>query len=499
MSHILDFSDHAALFQEQTGGKGVNLSRLFQAGFPVPPGFCVTADAYRCFMAADGLTERIVELVAELCYDDPDALDRQTAAIRQFIVAAPMPAEISTQIATAYAGLGDGAFVAVRSSGTAEDLADASFAGQHDTYLDVVGAEEVIDAVRRCWASLWTTRATGYRKHHDFDHAAVAIAVVVQKMVTSEVSGVMFTGNPLTTATDETVINATWGLGEALVQGIITPDQFVVQVPQYTVVEELLGAKESRIVRDRSQGRGVIEQDVPAQERARASLNSRQIVDLARLGQTVQEYYGGYPQDIEWAIEGGTLYLLQSRPVTGVDFTWDADVDRGHLQAAAVDTVWTRAYADAIMTGSPGALQYACRTPQFSNRHMRRMWEIFGFPDLAEMRAFKYWKGQWYFNVDTERLPIERLVPPRFDRCSWTSSRRRCTSRCSTRRSTRPPWHARSCAGTCWTRTPHPASSPDVRSMASPHRLRRQDDRGTPHAQRRRTRLVLSAHHRSRR
>jgi rifampicin phosphotransferase len=412
MTYTLDFSDHSSLTQDETGGKGVNLSRLSQAGFPVPPGFCVSTVAYRAFLATDGLADRLAQLADTLSYNDTAALERQTAKIREVMLAAPMPEGISTEIAQSYARLGGETFVAVRSSGTAEDLADASFAGQHDTYLDVLGADEVIAAVRRCWASLWTARATGYRRQHNFDHTAVAIAVVVQKMVTSEVSGVMFTGNPLTTATDETVINATWGLGESLVQGAITPDQFVVQVPQYTVIEEEIGSKELRIVRDVAAGRGVVEENVPTDQRARATLRSQQIIDLARLGQSVQKYYGGFPQDIEWAIEAGTLYLLQSRPITGVDFTWDADVDLAHLQPVAVDTIWTRAYADAIMTGSPGALQYACRTPQFSNRHMRRMWEIFGFQDLAEMRAFKYWKGQWYFNIDTERLPIERLVPP---------------------------------------------------------------------------------------
>jgi rifampicin phosphotransferase len=412
MSNVLEFSDHAALAQDQTGGKGVNLSRLFQSGFPVPPGFCVSSGVYRDFVAAEGLAERLAPLVAALSHDDPAALETQTAEIRQVILSAPIPAQLSAEIASAYRALGDDTFVAVRSSGTAEDLADASFAGQHDTYLDVRGADEVIDAVKRCWASLWTARAAGYRRHNGFDHTSVAIAVVVQKMVTSDVSGVMFTGNPMTTATDETVINATWGLGEALVQGIITPDQFVVQVPQFTVIEEEIGSKELRIVRDLAKGGGVIEEHTPSDQRTRPSLGSQQIVALARLGQSVQEYYGGVPQDIEWAIEDGALYLLQSRPITGVDFTWDAEVDLAHLQPVAQDAVWTRAYADAIMTGSPGALQYACRTPQFSNRHMRRMWEIFGFSDLAETRAFKYWKGQWYFNVDTERLPIERLVPP---------------------------------------------------------------------------------------
>ncbi len=214
-------------------------------------------------MATDGLADRLAQLVETLSYDDPDALERQTAQIRELILAAPMPEDISAEIAQSYTRLGAGTFVAVRSSGTAEDLADASFAGQHDTYLDVLGADEVIDAVRSCWASLWTARATGYRNHNAFDHAAVAIAVVVQKMVTSDVSGVLFTANPVTTATDETVINATLGFGRALVQG--HPHPRPVRRPSSAVHGHRRSdrIKELRIVRDDAKGRGVVEQEVP--------------------------------------------------------------------------------------------------------------------------------------------------------------------------------------------------------------------------------------------
>lgn len=412
MPHILPFDHANALAQDLTGGKGVNLARLSQAGFQVPAGFCVTTEAYADFVDHGGLGSRQAELIGKLNYEDPTTLEQQSAEIRDLIMAAGIPASLEAEIERAYASLGVDTLVAVRSSGTAEDLADASFAGQHDTYLDIRGATEVLVAVQRCWASLWTARALNYRHRHGFDQATVGIAVVVQKMVQSDVSGVLFTANPLSTATDETVINATWGLGEALVQGIVTPDQFVVQMPNRTVIEQTLGEKEFRIVRDRAADSGVVTEDVPAAERARLCLDSSMISALARLGARVQEYYGGFPQDIEWAIEAQTLYLLQARPITGVEFSWDADVDAAHLQQVGADVVWTRAFGDALASGVVSPLTYSTRFPIFSGRNLRHIWENFGCKDLAEMRFFKYWKGELYFNVETERLFVQRLVPP---------------------------------------------------------------------------------------
>ncbi|MFA5630132.1 MAG: PEP/pyruvate-binding domain-containing protein [Porticoccaceae bacterium] len=412
MSHILFFDHPEALAQNLTGGKGVNLGRLSQAGFHVPPGFSVSTEAYGEFVGQGDIGRQIDELLKTVSYDDPAALEKQSAAIRDLLLSAPVPADIAEDIRAAYQMLGDGIHVAVRSSGTAEDLADASFAGQHDTYLDVRGGDEVVDAVRRCWASLWTARAIDYRHHNGFEHNAVRIAVVVQKMVRSDVAGVMFTANPLTTATDETVINATWGLGESLVQGIVTPDQYVVQMPGNTLIEQMPGAKEKRMVRDQATGSGVLTESVPEGERARFCLDSSQLAELARLGEKVQTYYGGFPQDIEWAIEDGVLYLLQSRPITGVEFSWDADVDAAHTQGVAADAVWTRAFGDALASGVVSPLTYSTRFPLFSDRNLRYIWENFGCQDLADMRAFKYWKGELYYNVEFERRFVERMVPP---------------------------------------------------------------------------------------
>ncbi|HEV7534070.1 MAG TPA: PEP/pyruvate-binding domain-containing protein, partial [Acidimicrobiia bacterium] len=212
---ILRFDDQDSGTHSLVGGKGANLGLLTRAGFPVPPGFSVTTAAYSAFIASSGLGDKIAAIVAELKYDDPDQLEALTGEIRELIVGAALPDGLATEITAAYTALGE-SYVAVRSSGTAEDLAEASFAGMHDTYLDIKGAANLLDAVKRCWASMYTARATAYRHNKGFDHAESRIAVVVQQMVESEVSGVMFTGNPMTTATDEIVVNASWGLGEAI-------------------------------------------------------------------------------------------------------------------------------------------------------------------------------------------------------------------------------------------------------------------------------------------
>ena len=207
--NIIWFTDPAGTDIDKVGGKGANLGRLANAGFPVPPGFVVDTGAYLAHI--ESIRTDISGALAKISYDDAEALEKAVEQIRGWIIAAGMPANIAAGITNAYAQLGD-VYVAVRSSGTAEDLEGASFAGLHDTYLDIKGADDVLDAVKRDWASLWTARAVAYRKSGGFTEFP-SIAVVVQTMVASEVSGVMFTGNPLNAATDEIMLNASWGLG----------------------------------------------------------------------------------------------------------------------------------------------------------------------------------------------------------------------------------------------------------------------------------------------
>lgn len=212
---------------ETAGGKGMNLARLTRAGFTVPSGFIIATDAYRDFVSANRWLPAILAGVRELSAEDASALERSSAQIRVAFSAGKIPEELSASIRAAYAELGSPP-VAVRSSATAEDLPDLSFAGQQDTYLNVIGAEKLLEAVIHCWSSLWTARAIGYRIRNGIDHDQAALAVVVQEMIQSEVSGVLFTANPLTGLRSETVIDATLGLGEALVTGQVEPDHYVV-------------------------------------------------------------------------------------------------------------------------------------------------------------------------------------------------------------------------------------------------------------------------------
>lgn len=276
------------------GGKAANLGELQRAGFPVPDGFVITADTYR-------------NAVADL---DLDVLLAQGPdAVRAAVEAQPVPAHVAQEITNRLATWGEGTAVAVRSSATAEDLPDASFAGQQDTFLGVVGAEAVLDAVRRCWGSLWTTRAVDYRQHNAFDHHNVALAVVIQRLVDADTAGVLFTRDPIT-GSEETLIDASWGLGESIVSGAVTPDEY--RATTATVLERHLGAKQTRIDRHGATTRTT---NVAPADQTRLCLTDTQVLELARLGQAVQNHYG-IDMDLEWAYTGSTLWLLQARPIT---------------------------------------------------------------------------------------------------------------------------------------------------------------------------------------
>jgi rifampicin phosphotransferase len=396
-----------------TGGKGANLAKMIAAGFAVPAGFAVTTRAYRTFLSETGLEKEIDRILERLDTSDRDALEATTAEIRGMIIEAEAPKGLTSEISAAYEGLGDAARVAVRSSGTAEDLEGASFAGLHETYLDIHGGEAVLAAVQRCWASLWTARATAYRADKGFDSGTVGIAVVVQEMINAELSGVMFTGNPLNTATDELLINSSWGLGEAIVGGITTPDQYVVKSTDLRIRDQTLGTKEVEIVREPAGGTRT--QDVATDRRERFTLADEQVQELAELGRAVAEYYSGLPQDIEWAYAAGEFFVLQSRPITGVEFSWDAEVDASSLghPRAEDDDYWTRAWVDEAWTGAITPLFYSVRAPswEISRDTALLLW---GEHDLRDIRFFRFYKGEAYSNLRYERLVTEKTMPPPF-------------------------------------------------------------------------------------
>ena len=311
-------TDKATL--ELVGGKGKSLSEMTRASLPVPPGFHITTDAYRGFVIDNDLQSRILHATRQA----PDDASANIAAMFAEIDISPTIAEA---IRTAYATLGDNVPVAVRSSANAEDLPDMSFAGQQDTYLNVIGNEALIAAVRDCWASLWTPRAISYRDQMGIVHDQVAMGVVVQTMVAADVSGIMFTANPATGERNEIVANASYGLGEAIVSGQVTPDAFIFNRNTNEVIETAIGDKEQMIVSD-GEG-GTIWQEVTQSKREVSSLSESQLASLANLAVLSEQHFGGVPQDVEWAIEEGSLFLLQSRPITNLpppplkDLKWE--------------------------------------------------------------------------------------------------------------------------------------------------------------------------------
>lgn len=307
------------------GGKGANLGELTQNGLDVPPGFCVTAGAYKYFIEKSNVGNAIREKIEGLNVEDSDELQRISKEVRDLIVEQSVPQDLADEIKLAYEefnkkiGVKDGE-VAVRSSATAEDLPEASFAGQQDTYLHIRGYEELLNHIRKCWASLWTARAIYYREKQDFNHFEVALSVVVQKMVNSEKSGVMFTANPITNNTDQIMINASWGLGEAVVSGTVTPDEFIVDKKTKEVVEEHIADKTVMIVR-KDQGVGTTEVKVAdylgSEYVSKQCLTDEEILQLVEYGIKIEKLYGSY-QDIEWGFDKDTksLYILQARPIT---------------------------------------------------------------------------------------------------------------------------------------------------------------------------------------
>jgi phosphohistidine swiveling domain-containing protein len=295
------------------GGKAANLGELIRAGFPVPEGFCVTTAAYALVSASAEIEPLLAEL-AQLQGSAEEQLTTLAATIHATVLHASVPASVAAAITDAYQELSGGQAlpVAVRSSATAEDLPGASFAGQHETALQVVGVERLLAAVQRCWASLWSERAVRYRAHLDIDPRNVWLAVVVQPMVKAEVAGVLFTANPLTSKRRQAVLDASPGLGEAVVAGATAPDHFVVDTPTGAIRERRIGYKQLEI--RPAAGGGTERVERPPQPGA--CLSDAQVRGLAALGARVEAHFGA-PQDIEWALDAeGACWLLQSRPIT---------------------------------------------------------------------------------------------------------------------------------------------------------------------------------------
>ncbi|MCX6793917.1 MAG: phosphoenolpyruvate synthase [Candidatus Gottesmanbacteria bacterium] len=298
------------------GGKGANLGEMTQAGFPVPPGFIVTVHAYTEFLDRSKLKEKISGILSTVDVNKTKSLEETAKKIQSLITRAQFPRDIALEIIRAYFKLGGGitkhAVVAVRSSATAEDLPGASFAGQQTTFLNVQGEANLIEKVKQAWASLFTARAIFYRATNHYDHFKIGIAIPVQKMVESEQSGIMFTIDPVTNDKSKVVIEAIYGLGEMIVQGAVTPDHYEVNKTTMVISRKDVHVQEKQMRKKGPENENFL---LDKREGGKQKLTDEQIVTLAKIGQRLEKHYF-FPQDAEWAIERGVIYIVQTRPVT---------------------------------------------------------------------------------------------------------------------------------------------------------------------------------------
>ncbi len=315
------------------GGKGANLGEMTRAGFPIPYGFILTSAAYFYFIEKQGIKDKIAKLLRNLDHRRPEILEQAAGQVRELIKKTPVPESLCDKIAQYYEQIYEQeekakhiitklsqrikatyspALVAVRSSATAEDLPDASFAGQQETFLNVQGEANLIEKIRACWASLFTARAVFYRAEKGFDHFKVGLAAVVQRMIQADRSGIMFTVDPVSNDKKSIVIEAIYGLGEYIVQGKVTPDQFVIDKRSLEIKSKKIGLQDVKLVKV---GKLNKEIKLTKAEGGRQKITNNQVKEIARLGVKIEKHYF-FPQDIEWAIEGKRIFITQSRPVT---------------------------------------------------------------------------------------------------------------------------------------------------------------------------------------
>lgn len=307
---ILDFNEIKKEDVLIVGGKGANLGEMTSAKINVPSGFVITADAYRDFLKVNAI-DSLIENGIKKSADDEKILLNEAEHFRGKIKSGKFPEQLENAIREKYFNLGNNTRVAVRSSATAEDLPDASFAGQQETYLNVQGIESVLNGVRNCYASLWGNRAVSYRFHQGYDQTSVSIAVVIQEMIESEKSGVLFTVNPVNKKENEMQINASFGLGESVVSGRVTADSYIID-KSGNIIEVNIGSKETQIIYGDKE---TVEVSVNSDKRKTRALNDREILELMKCGLEIEKHYG-MPMDIEWAIKNDIVYILQARAIT---------------------------------------------------------------------------------------------------------------------------------------------------------------------------------------
>jgi pyruvate,water dikinase len=364
MTYILRFEDVGKDHISQVGGKGANLGEMVGAGLPVPPGFCITAQAYQDFLDEAGLQDPINEIVAGMQSELLEDVKTRSERVQELIIESPIPVEIERGITQAYLELcqemgQEDLPVAVRSSATAEDLPDASFAGQQETYLNIRGVPSVLEHSRLCWASLWSHPAVTYRNEQGFEHDLVHLCIAVQAMIEADVAGILFTANPVSGRRDETLMNASWGLGEAVVSGLVTPDTITVSRPERRVLDYSVGSKEVAI--HYAPEGGIVEMETTEDQRANQALTDRQTLELTDLAEEIEAHYGA-PQDIEWALRKDKLYVLQSRAITTLgEKTTEADEYDRSMFVEIFPDVLSPVFLSVMAPTFKSMLDYLCR------------------------------------------------------------------------------------------------------------------------------------------
>lgn len=403
---------HKQATLEMVGGKGMSLSKLLTAGIPVPEGFHVTTASYKIFVEKNHIQPHINKLLDGIDSNNTSQLENVSTQIGMLFHNGEMPQEVSDAIKTAYAGLGNIA-VAVRSSATAEDLPDASFAGQQETYLNIQGENEVLDAVKRCWVSLWTARAIAYRVKNGIKQEIVALAVVVQKLAFSDASGVMFTLNPINGRRSEMIVNAAWGLGESVVSSLVTPDTIVVDKNAERIVSYEAANKEIMTVRTSD---GTEEIPTPKQLRKKHALTRNQVMRLTQLGKKIEKYYE-MPMDVEWALEKDKLYIVQARPITVLPPEWTLPEK---------DVIYTKGSL-AEHLPNPVTPLFATLGLEIVNRASALLWiDMFGKSAkklLPENGAYTIINGYVYLSANSKPFLIAvKSLSPRSLRRALTNS-----------------------------------------------------------------------------
>ena len=377
--YVLNLADARAVQLSVGGGKGAFLARLSAAGLPVPAGFVIATAAYQRFVGDNGLEASLFAALQSADASEPATLEDASRAIGRLIAGARMPGAVSDAVRRAYGDLGGGELpVAVRSSATAEDLPGMSFAGQQETYLNIRGEEGLLQSVQRCWASLWTARAIGYRLRMGVDQHSVSIAVVVQTMVPAEVAGVLFTANPITGDGTELIIDASYGLGEGVVSGRVTPDRLVLDRSSLGVKEIVLGAKDVAVLPSEQQG--TVTAAVPEARRREPALSERAARELAELAIRVESEFGGVPQDLEWAVADGRCWLLQARPMTGLP---PASLEDVRWESPIPGTKWVRRQVAENMPEPLSPLFEELYLEQGMKLAMEKDAEMLGYTDLV--------------------------------------------------------------------------------------------------------------------